>query len=161
MLDFPPSTRRMRIHGHSDGTIGEPSSGESEIDVCAPDQAVSSKLYAVEKRSRDLPPERRYRLRQEQARPLLDAFHAWLVKTHPRVAPQSLLGEALGYALNQWPTLITYLEAVADLHRWYHELDATELDAIALDRFSVFISTRCQPSSRIVAWSGCHTLPRT
>jgi hypothetical protein len=34
-------------------------------------------------------------------------------------------------------------------------------DAIALDRFSVFISTRCQTSSRMVAWSGCQILPRT
>jgi len=37
--------------------------------------------------------------------------------------------------------------------------NATE--AIALERFSVFISTRCHPSSRIVAWSGCQTFPRT
>ena len=41
---------------------------------------------------------------------MLDAFHAWLEKTRPRVAPKSLLGEALGYALTQWPTLVTYLE---------------------------------------------------
>ena len=34
-------------------------------------------------------------------------------------------------------------------------------DAIALERFSVFISTRCQPSSRMVAWSGWVILPRT
>lgn len=68
------------------------------------------KLYAVEKRIRDLAPEDRRRVRQDVARPLLDAFHAWLMKTRPRVAPQSLLGEALGYALNQWPTLLTYLE---------------------------------------------------
>jgi len=34
-------------------------------------------------------------------------------------------------------------------------------EAIALERFSVFISTRCQPSSRIVAWSGWVILPRT
>jgi transposase len=68
------------------------------------------KLYAVEKRTRDLSPEERYRGRQEMAKPLLDTFHAWLVKTRPRVAPKSLLGEAIGYALNQWPTLVTYLE---------------------------------------------------
>ena len=68
------------------------------------------KLYALEKRIRDLPPEGRHRMRQDLAKPLLEAFHTWLVKTRPRVTPQSLLGEALGYALNQWPTLLTYLE---------------------------------------------------
>ncbi len=34
----------------------------------------------------------------------------WLERTAPRVAPQSLLGEAVNYALNQWPALLTYLE---------------------------------------------------
>lgn len=68
------------------------------------------KLYAVEKRIRDLPPEGRYRVRQDIAKPLLEEFHTWLEKTAPRVAPQSLLGEAVTYALNQWPTLLSYLE---------------------------------------------------
>ena len=72
--------------------------------------AMIGKLYAVEKRIRDLPPEGRYRVRQDIAKPLLDEFHAWLTETAPRVMPQSLLGEAITYALNQWPTLTTYLE---------------------------------------------------
>jgi transposase len=72
--------------------------------------AMIGKLYAVEKRIRDLPPEGRYRVRQDIAKGLLDEFHAWLTKTAPRVMPQSLLGEAVSYALNQWPTLTTYLE---------------------------------------------------
>ena len=72
--------------------------------------AMIAKLYAVEKRIRDRSPEERYRVRQERAKPLLDAFHAWLIKTAPRVMPKSLLGEAVSYALNQWPTLTTYLQ---------------------------------------------------
>lgn len=72
--------------------------------------AMIGKLYAVEKRIRDLPPAGRYRVRQDTAKPLLDEFHAWLKKTAPRVMPKSLLGEAVSYALNQWPTLTTYLE---------------------------------------------------
>ncbi len=72
--------------------------------------ALIAKLYAVEKRIRDLPPEGRYRVRQETAKPRLDEFHTWLKKTAPRVMPKSLLGEAVSYALNQWPTLTTYLE---------------------------------------------------
>jgi hypothetical protein len=38
----------------------------------------------------------------------------------------------------------------------FQSKNATELDLL-----SVFISTRCQPSSRIVAWSGWVILPRT
>jgi transposase len=72
--------------------------------------AMIGKLYAVEKRIRDLPPEGRYRVRQERAKRLLDEFHAWLKKTAPRVVPKSLLGEAVSYALNQWPTLTIYLK---------------------------------------------------
>jgi transposase len=72
--------------------------------------AMIGKLYAVERRIRDLPPEGRYRVRREKAKPLLDEFHAWLKRTAPRVMPKSLLGEAVSYALNQWPTLTIYLE---------------------------------------------------
>ena len=52
----------------------------------------------------------RYRVRQDIAKPLLEQFHAWLKKIEPRVVPKSLLGEAVSYALNQWPALQTYLE---------------------------------------------------
>ena len=68
------------------------------------------RLYAVEKRIRHLPAEGRYRVRQDIAKPLLEQFHAWLEKTEPWVVPKSLLGEAVSYALNQWPALQTYLE---------------------------------------------------
>lgn len=38
--------------------------------------------------------------------------YLWVYRagTGPRVVPQSLLGGAVNYALNQWPTLLTYLE---------------------------------------------------
>jgi hypothetical protein len=39
----------------------------------------------------------------------LEQFYAWLKKTEPRVALQ-MLGEAVGYALSQWPALQTCLE---------------------------------------------------
>ena len=68
------------------------------------------RLYAVEKRIRDLPAEGRYRVRQDIAKPLLEQFHAWLKKSEPQVVPKSLLGEAVWYALNEWPALQTYLE---------------------------------------------------
>ena len=64
--------------------------------------AMIGKLYAVEKRIRDLPPEGRCRVRQEIAKRLLDEFLAWLTKTAPRVMPRSLLGEASWRSSPTW-----------------------------------------------------------
>src|SRR5262249_25494690 len=48
--------------------------------------------------------------RQEHAGPVLRSFANWLAHEVPRVLPKSKIGEAIGYATNQWPTLIRYLE---------------------------------------------------
>jgi hypothetical protein len=48
--------------------------------------------------------------RREQAGPVLRSFADWLAAEVPRVLPKSKIGEAVGYAANQWPTLIRYLE---------------------------------------------------
>jgi hypothetical protein len=48
--------------------------------------------------------------RQEQAGPVLQPFADWLAHEVPRVLPKSRIGEAVGYASNQWPTLNRYLE---------------------------------------------------
>ena len=46
--------------------------------------------------------------RQEQAGPVLQSFADWLAHEVPRVLPKSRIGEAVGYAANQWPTLNRY-----------------------------------------------------
>jgi transposase len=48
--------------------------------------------------------------RRERAKPVLQSFADWLAHEVPRVLPKSRIGEAVGYAANQWPTLIRYLE---------------------------------------------------
>ena len=48
--------------------------------------------------------------RQEHAGPVLQSFTDWLAAEVPRVLPKSKIGEAVGYAANQWPTLIRYVE---------------------------------------------------
>jgi transposase len=48
--------------------------------------------------------------RHEHARPTLQSFADWLAVEVPRVLPKSKIGEAVGYAANQWPTLTRYLE---------------------------------------------------
>lgn len=67
------------------------------------------KLYRLEKRIRDLPPEERHAQRQAEARPVLEAFKAWLDKSAAQGLPKSKMGQAVQYCLNQWPKLLGYL----------------------------------------------------
>ena len=41
---------------------------------------------------------------------MLQSFADWLAQEVPRVLPKSKIGEAVGYAANQWPTLVRYLQ---------------------------------------------------
>lgn len=50
-----------------------------------------------------------YRLRQQHSVPLLTAFKTWLDTHAPQVLPQSLLGKAISYTINQWEYLSRYV----------------------------------------------------
>jgi transposase len=83
------------------------------------------KLYAIE---RDLPPllgpsddpiatelrrqreEQRRQIREQQAKPVLAELKKWLDEEKPKALPKSLLGQAIGYALNNWDALCRYVE---------------------------------------------------
>ncbi len=67
-------------------------------------------LYAIEAEIRGLPPELRRALRQEKAKPLVEALKPWLGESLARVSKGSKLAEALAYALNQWDGLVRYLD---------------------------------------------------
>jgi transposase len=82
-------------------------------------------LYAIE---RQLPPllgpstdalgqqqrrqreEERWRQRQLRARPILEQLKQWLLEQQGKVLPKSALGQAVGYARNNWQALERYLE---------------------------------------------------
>lgn len=64
-------------------------------------------LYAIESAVRGQPPDSR-RKGREQAKPILDEFHAWLLDTRRQLSKKSGLAEAIGYALNHWQALIRY-----------------------------------------------------
>jgi transposase len=49
-------------------------------------------------------------LRQSRSRLAMDEFHAWLLEEQPKHLPKGPLGEAIRYAINQWPALIRFLE---------------------------------------------------
>ncbi|MBK5969354.1 MULTISPECIES: IS66 family transposase [Thiorhodovibrio] len=74
--------------------------------------AMIGELYAIEKRLRLERADADTRVRERQAfsLPIIEQIKAWLDRHVLRVAPKSLLGKAIGYALNQWPTLLVFLD---------------------------------------------------
>ncbi len=71
-----------------------------------------NKLYSIEHeaKAKNLDHVELRLLRQEKAKPVLDNFALWLRESAPKAPPQSLLGKAINYSLNQWSRLIVYLE---------------------------------------------------
>jgi len=71
-----------------------------------------AKLYGVERRAReeDLTSEQRRQLRQEISAPILGAIKPQLEAWLPGCLPQSPLGKAIRYALNEWEAWSRYLE---------------------------------------------------
>jgi transposase len=67
-------------------------------------------LFQIEEAAQELSDEARRALRQEKAKPRLEEFKAWLDLVETQVLPKSPMGKAVGYAKNQWPALIRYLE---------------------------------------------------
>ena len=61
------------------------------------DQALAfiQKLYAIEKRIKNQPPDERYRIRQMEAVPIIDKLKAWKDKSLATVLPTTALGKAL------------------------------------------------------------------
>jgi transposase len=65
------------------------------------------RLFSIERALENFLPENRLEERQKQAKPVLDAFLAWLKSANP--APKSGTGKAVHYALEQWKYLERYL----------------------------------------------------
>lgn len=67
-------------------------------------------LYKIEDLIRNKPPEEKYTERQEQSKPLLDAFFEWLHSLEDSVDRSSKIGDAILYTINQEQYLRRYLE---------------------------------------------------
>lgn len=67
------------------------------------------KLYAIEKRAKDMTYQQRYALRRHDAKPLLKQFRRWLQRQQKKQLPKSPLGKAIAYMLNHWQALTNYL----------------------------------------------------
>jgi hypothetical protein len=68
-------------------------------------------LYELERAAKDFTDAQRLQMRQDLAVPILEQFHQWLEVQRPEVLPKSPMGEAIGYALNNWAALGRYTEA--------------------------------------------------
>lgn len=84
-----------------------------------PEQALRffEQLYRVERQARDKKPEHGEtqadsirRFRQQHSVPILNALKTWLDEIAPKVLPDSKLGDAVSYTLNQWEYLTRYTE---------------------------------------------------
>jgi len=70
-----------------------------------------ARLYRIEQEAREgkLTPEKRYALRNEKSRPVLDEMKSWLEKQRNKVLPKSATGDAVCYTLRIWERLNRYL----------------------------------------------------
>jgi transposase len=74
-------------------------------------------LYRIERQVRDEEPDDsetqaddRRRFRQKHSVPVLNALKVWLDTIAPKVVPDTKLGDAVSYTLNQWDYLTRYTE---------------------------------------------------
>jgi transposase len=70
------------------------------------------RLYAIEREAKEqqLDAEGIRKLRQQQARPILAQFQAWLEDRLRELAPKTPTAQAIGYALKNWEALLRYTE---------------------------------------------------
>lgn len=69
-----------------------------------------SQLYRVEREVKDLPPDKRHAIRHEQARPIADALHQWMLIHRQKVPDGSGTARALDYSIKRWTALTRYLD---------------------------------------------------
>ncbi|WP_262032348.1 IS66 family transposase [Microvirga sp. Mcv34] len=67
-------------------------------------------LYDIEASIRGSPPEARRQMRQEQARPKVEALRQWLERELARLPGKSPTAQAIRYALSRWTALCRYLD---------------------------------------------------
>jgi len=64
----------------------------------------------VERYLQDLDADTRRQIRQARARPVADAFHAWMAAHRLKVPDGSAIAKALDYSLTRWAALTRYLD---------------------------------------------------
>jgi len=67
-------------------------------------------LYDIEREAKELPAEDRRHLRQEKAKPIIDALHQWLIGQRAGLTNGTRTARAIDYTLKRWKALVRYLE---------------------------------------------------
>jgi transposase len=75
-------------------------------------QAVTliARLYEIEREARELDAEARWQLRQQRAKPIAEALHAWLAEQRQKLANADATAKAIDYSLSNWRALTRYLD---------------------------------------------------
>jgi hypothetical protein len=84
------------------------------VDYIRPVYQVEERIKALREehaaRGEVLPLQAVWALRQEESKPILEKFKAWVDDLLPGTPPNSALGKALGYTARQWPKLVRHLD---------------------------------------------------
>lgn len=72
--------------------------------------AFIGRLYEIERRAKERPPDERLAMRQAETVPLLSEFRRWLEGHYPTLLPQGPLGQAVSYVLSNWQALSRFTE---------------------------------------------------
>lgn len=67
-------------------------------------------LYGIERRLANQPPHIRLEVRQMESIPILSKLKKWLDEMKPNVLVRGALGKAIYYAIEQWPTMLRYVD---------------------------------------------------
>ena len=63
--------------------------------------------------------------------PILRRIHAAILRLRCRYLPQSGLGKAFTYILDQWPSLTRFVEQLRQFQKAQAEIDRTRLEELA------------------------------
>lgn len=69
-----------------------------------------ARFYDIEREIKDMQPQQRQAIRQQQTKPLLDALHQWMLLQRQKVPEGSAITKALDYSLRRWQALTQFID---------------------------------------------------
>lgn len=84
---------------------------EAEIEKTHAYEAIKyfKEMFRLESKWKELSPEERFKVRNEELKPILEDYLSWLQNLQPKVVKKSKLGQAINYSLSNWELLTTVL----------------------------------------------------
>ena len=83
---------------------------QKEPGLAAEALAFIGRIYEIERRAKERPPDERLAMRQAETVPLLSQFKLWLEGHYRMLLPKGPLGQAVHYALSNWQALTRFTE---------------------------------------------------